>query len=156
MKHWKLALLWAAVITGLYFAGVSSVYAFNLITDIEQQTTWSLGSSVQAGTAVALKSDASTSVKAGQFLGSAMADVADYRFLNLSAGGIFVPQSDGTLRALDSAKMGLNFSYLFRNFANQPPALLKNLVVGPTISTTLVTTPHVFIPSVEVNYQFGK
>ena len=155
MKHWKLKLLWVGIIGAFFYMG-SDAFAFNLITDVEQQTTWALGSSVQAGTAIALRHDDSYNVRAGQFLGSAMADVADYRFLNLSAGGIFVPQADGTLRALDSAKLGLNFSYLFRNFVNQPPAILKNLVVGPALSTTLVTTPHVFIPSVELNYQFGK
>lgn len=130
-------------------------FAFNLWTDIEQNTQWTLGSSVQAGTAVAMRSDASTNVQAGQFVGSALASIADYRFLDLSAGGTFIPQPTGGLKALDTAKIGINLGYLLKGFTNQPPDVIKNLVFGPSLTTTLVSTPHVFIPFFDINYAWG-
>jgi hypothetical protein len=130
-------------------------FAFDLWQDVQQQTQWTLGSSVEAGTAVALRSDASTNVKGGQFIGSALASIANYRFLNVSAGGNFIPQPNGTLRALDTGKLGINLAYIFKGFVNQPPAMLTNLVIGPSLSTSLVSTPHVVIPFFDINYSFG-
>lgn len=132
-----------------------SAHAFNLWEDVQQQTQWTLGSSVEAGTAVAIRHDDSLNLKAGQFVGSALAQISNYRMLSLWAGGNFIPQDGGTLKAQDAVKIGFNLGYLFKDFANQPPDIIKNLVVGPSISTSLVSTPHVVIPWFDINYQFG-
>ncbi len=81
--------------------------------------------------------------------------MADYRFLNLSVGGNFIPQNNGNLKALDTGKIGLNLGYFLKDFVNQPPDFVKNLVIGPSLSTTLVTTPHVFIPFFDITMNFG-
>lgn len=154
----KLRLPLFVIVIALMVVAALSIpsHAFNLLTDIDQETTWCLGSSAQAGTAVLLRHDDSVNAKAGQFVGSALACVSNYRFLNLSAGGTFIPQPDGALRALDTVKVGLNLAYVFKNFVNQPPAILNNLIVGPSLLTSVVSTPHVFIPAVDINWKFGS
>lgn len=129
--------------------------AFNIWTDIEEQTQWTIGSSVEAGTAIAMRSDESSGLKAGQFVGSALASVASYRMFSLAAGGNFIPQPDKSLRAIETAKVGLNLGYIFKNFTNQPPAFIKNLVIGPSLTMPIWTTPHVVIPFFDVNFAFG-
>ena len=131
-------------------------YGFNLLTDIQQNTQWTLGSAVETGTAVALRSDSSTNIKGGEFVGSALASLANYRFLNLSAGGTFIPQQDGSLKAFDTGKIGINLGYFLKGFTNQAPAIIQNMVFGPSLATTLVTTPHIFIRMFDINYTFGK
>jgi hypothetical protein len=149
--------LFIIVVAFMFVMGfIPKLFAFNLWSDIQTQTQWTLGSSVQAGTAIAMRHDDSTGVKAGQFVGSALASISNYRFLNLSAGGNFIPQANGTMRALDTAKLGINLAYIFKGFVNQPPAAISNLVIGPSLSTSLVTTPHVVIPFFDINYSFGK
>jgi hypothetical protein len=141
---------------GLFLAGpLKPCAAFDLWQDLQSETKWRLGSSAQAGMAIAMRSDDSVNVKAGQYCGSALASLVDYRFLNLSAGGTFVPQNNGTLKALDTGKIGINLGYFLTDFVDEPPALLKNMVVGPSLSTTLVTTPHVFIPFFDLVLGFG-
>lgn len=148
--------LFIIIVVAMFVAAlVVPVHAFNLIQDIDKNTQWTLGSSVNAGTSIVLRHDDSVNARAGQFVGSALASVANYRMLNLSAGGTFIPQPGGDLKALDTAKVGLNLAYVFQNFANQPPAIIKNLVVGPALATSIVTTPHVVIPTFDINYAFG-
>lgn len=150
----KLKFLWLPFIVAAMFA--QSAFAFNLWEDVQQNTQWTLGSSVEAGTAVALRSDESLGLKAGQFTGSALASVSNYRMLNLAAGGTFIPQNNGNnLKATETVKVGLNLGYVFKGFANQPPALIKSLVIGPSISMPIWTTPHVVIPWFDINYAFG-
>lgn len=143
------------LLAGLLFGMSGVASAFNLWTDVQQNTQWTLGSQVEAGTSVALRSADAYNVKAGQFVGSALASISNYRFLNLSAGGTSITQPDGSTKLLDTAKLGLNLGYILKGFSNQPPALLQNLVFGPTLSTTLVTTPHVIVPMFNLNYSFG-
>lgn len=130
-------------------------FGWNLWTDIEQQTQWTLGSSVAAGTAMALRHDDASGLKAGQFVGSALAQVGNYRMLSLWAGGNFIPQADRSLKAIETAKVGLNFGYLLQGFKNQPPDLIKNLVFGPSLTMPIWTTPHTIIPFLDANYAFG-
>jgi hypothetical protein len=157
MNKLRLFPLFPLIVGLMLLAGLAMPsHAFNLLQDIDQQTQWCLGSNVEAGTTVVLRSDASTNTKAGQYVGSALACVSNYRFVNLSGGGTFVPQTDGTLRAIDTVKVGLNLAYVFQNFVNKPPAILNNLIVGPSLLTTVVSTPHVFIPAVDLNYKFGS
>lgn len=130
-------------------------FAFNLWTDVEQQTQWTLGSSVAGGTAMALRHDDASGLKAGQFVGSALAQVANYRLLSLWAGGNFIPQSDHTLKAIETAKVGINLGYLLKGFKNQPPEIIKNLVFGPSLTMPIWTTPHTVIPFFDLNYAFA-
>lgn len=135
--------------------GLERAFAFNLWRDIETETQWTLGSSVAAGTAVALKNEDSLNIRGGQFIGSALAQISNYRMLSVWAGGNFIPRGDNGLRAVDTGKIGLNLGYFFKNFVNQPPDLIKNLVIGPSLSTSIWTTPHVFVPFVDCNFAFG-
>lgn len=121
--------------------------AFNLITDIRQNTQWTLGNVAAAGTSINLRN--------GQYDASEFAQIASYRFLSAWYGGIEVPQGDNTVKLTDSFKIGLNLSYFGQYFTNKPPALLNNLVIGPAASYNIATTPRVFTPFVDINYQFG-
>lgn len=129
--------------------------AFNLWDDLEEQTQWTLGSSVAAGTAVAMRHENSLDLKAGQFIGSALAQFANYRMFSVWAGGNFIPREDKTLKAIETAKIGINLGYLLRGFSNQPPTIIQNLVFGPSLSMPIWTTPHVVIPFFDINYAFG-
>ena len=141
----KLALLWTAVIIGLYFVGASSVYAFNIVTDVEQNATFPIGQAASAGTAVNLRT--------GGLSASFLAELANYRMFSFWYGGTYVNSGDNNLT--DTAKIGLNLGYFFNSFVNKPPALLMNLVVGPSFAMSLISTPRVGTPFFDVNYRFG-
>lgn len=129
--------------------------AFDLWSDVKAQTQWTLGSSVAAGSAVAFRSDESLGVKGGQFIGSALAQIASYRMFSVWAGGNFIPQADHSLKAIETGKVGLNLGYFLQGFTNKPPDVLSNLVVGPSLMMPLWTTPHVVVPFLDINYRFG-
>lgn len=138
---------YAAIFTLAIALCNAKAFAFNLWHDIQQETQWTLGDAVAAGTAI--------DVRNGQYDASALAQISQYRFLSLWYGGTFIPQSDKTLKAIDTAKIGFNLSYLFTGFANKPPAVLQHLVIGPSWVMPLFTTPHQGIFMVDINYQFG-
>lgn len=138
----------------ILFAAVNA-RAFNLWHDLQQNTQWTLGSNAAAGTAVALKDNDTLGVKGGQYVASFLAQIAQYRFLSAWWGGNEIKQPDGTQKLFDTAKLGFNVAYLFTGFVNQPPDLIKRLVVGPSVTMSLFTTPHVIVPFFDVNYQFG-
>lgn len=121
--------------------------AFNLITDIQTQTQWTLGQVASAGTSVDLKN--------GQYDVSEFAEIANYRMLSGWYGGIEIPQGDGTVKLTDSAKIGLNLGYFLKSFVNQPPMILQNLVVGPAIGFNLVSSPRTVHYFVDLNYRFS-
>ncbi len=149
--------LFILIIVGMFlFALATSAHAFNLLADLDTNIKWDLGSAASGGTSVLLRHEDAVNAKAGQFVGSALAEVVDYRFLSLWGGGTFIPQPDGSLRALDTGKLGLNLGYFLKNMVNQPPAIFNNLVFGPGLATSIVSTPHVIIPTVDVNYKFGS
>ena len=145
------------LITSLAVAAMlsSPAFAFNLWEDIQANTNWMLGQSVAAGTAVALRSCDAYRLKAGEFTGSALAQIANYRFLSAWFGGTFIPVENGEMKAIDTAKIGLNVAYVFKGFANQPPEVIRNLVIGPSISMPLFSSPHVAVPFLDINYAFG-
>src|SRR5437762_7993746 len=97
------------------------VFAFDLWSDIQEQTQWTLGNAVAAGTSISLVSRDSLNVQGGQFLGTALAQLVQYRYLSLWGGGTFIPQTDQKLKAIDTAKVGFNINYIFSGFTNQPP-----------------------------------
>ncbi len=118
---------------------------FNLITDIEQQTTFPVGQAASAGTAVNLKT--------GALSASALAELTNYRMFSGWYGGTILNPSDGKLT--DTAKLGLNVGYFLTGFVNQPPLILRNLVVGPSIAMSLISTPRVATYLFDVNFRFG-
>lgn len=120
-------------------------HAFNLITDVEQQTQWTVGQQASAGTAINLRN--------GELAASALAGIASYRMFSIWYGGTFVNSSDHSMT--DTAKVGLNLGYFLKNFTNQPPALISNLVIGPSFAMSLISTPRVGTPFFDVNYSFG-
>ena len=132
--------------------------AFDLWKDIQEQTRWTLGESVAAGTSVALRSvdKDDIHISGGQYVGSALAQVSNYRFLSLWAGGTFIPTSDGTLKAIDTGKIGLNLASVFAGFVDQPPAIVRSLVIGPSIAMNLFSSPRVAIPFIDINFKFGS
>jgi len=119
--------------------------AFNLISDVEQQTTFPIGQTASAGTAVNLKT--------GALSASFLAEVANYRMLSLWYGGTYVNTADANLT--DTAKIGINIGYFLTGFANKPPAILTNLVIGPSYAMSLISTPRVGTPFFDINYKFG-
>lgn len=131
------------------------VFAFNLWDDIKTNTNWTLGKSASAGTAIALRKADAYGLNAGDVIPSVLASIVEYRPLSFWWGGNEIPGEDGHQKLIDTAKVGINLAYLFRGFANQPPELIKNLVIGPSISMPLLTKPHVAVPFIDINYQFG-
>jgi hypothetical protein len=128
----------------------SSCLAYNPITDIEQNTTFPIGQAASAGTAVNLRN--------GQTSTPMLAEIAVYRnMLALSYGGTRVNQSDANFT--DTAKIGLNLSWVFSKFSNQLPAqaqFLKNLNVGPSFAINLISGPRKGTPFMDLNYVFGQ
>ncbi len=123
----------------------SPAQAFNLITDIEQQTTFPIGQAASAGTAVNLKN--------GNLSASALAELSNYRMFSAWYGGTMLNPSDGKMT--DTAKIGLNVGYFLTGFVNQPPLILRNLVVGPSVAMSLISTPRVATYLFDFNFRFG-
>lgn len=125
-------------------------YAYNPITDIEQNTTFPIGQAASAGTAVNLRT--------GETSTSMLAEIAVYRnMLALSYGGTRVNKADANFT--DTAKVGLNLSWVFSKFTNQLPAqaqFLKNLNVGPSFAINLIGGPRKGVPFMDINYVFGN
>ena len=125
-------------------------HAYNLITDIENNMTFPVGQVAQAGTAINLRN--------GQTSTSMLAQVAVYRnMLALSYGGTRVNQSDAQFT--DTAKVGLNLSWVFSKFTNPLPAqaqFLKNINVGPSYAINLISSPRVGTPFMDISYVFGS
>ena len=144
------------LLAGLLLGFVSSAHAFNLLTDIQQQTTFPIGQVAAAGTAVALKDNPSLNLHAGDLVVSALAEGVNYRMFSGWYGGNMIPNGVGGARLVDTAKIGLNLGYFLTGFTNQPPAVIKNLVFGPSVSYSLITTPRVFCPFFDINYSFGS
>lgn len=130
----------------LTIIGCHQAFALNLLTDIEENTQWTLGQQASGGTAINLKT--------GSLSASALAGIAGYRMLSFWYGGTMVNPSDGSMT--DTAKIGLNLGYLLKNFTNQPPALIKNLVIGPSFAMGLISAPRVGTFLFDCNYRFGS
>lgn len=133
----------------------SPLWSFNLWQDIQTQTNWDLGKAAAGGTAIALAKNDALNVKAGDPVPSALAEISDYRFLSAWYGGNQFTFADGTSHWKDTAKIGLNAVYIFRGFVNQPPAIFQNLVIGPSLTFQVFSSPRVFVPFLDLNYQFG-
>lgn len=119
--------------------------AFNLWTDIEQNTTFPIGQAASAGTAINLRD--------GTLAASFLAEAVNYRMLSGWYGGTYVNSDQRSLT--DTAKIGLNLGYFLSGFVNKPPLILTNLVIGPSIAMSLISTPRKGTPFFDVNYRFG-
>lgn len=124
---------------------LQGAWAFNLIDDIQKQTTFPIGQAASAGMAVKLKD--------GSLSDSALAELVNYRMFSGWYGGTQINPSDGKMT--DTAKIGLNLGYFLTGFVNQPPLILRNLVVGPSIACSLISTPRKGTILFDFNYRFG-
>src|ERR1035437_6504199 len=100
-----------AVMAVIY--GAEKAFSFNLVKDVEQQTTFPIGQAASAGTAVNLKD--------GSLSASALAELVNYRMFSGWYGGTLLDPGNGQLT--DTAKVGLNLGYFLSGFANQPPMI---------------------------------
>jgi hypothetical protein len=127
-------------------------FAFNLITDIQQNLQWTLGNQASIGTSINLTD--------GKLRYTQMAGVNEYRFLSSWYG--ISEQKDSSGNAFDVQdcfKVGINISYFFSGFTNKPPEVISNLVIGPDVSTPLFSnfgSRQPIIPGFDVNYRFGS
>jgi len=122
-----------------------SANAFNLWTDIQQQTTFPIGQAASAGTAVNLRD--------GSLSASALAELANYRMFSAWYGGTMLDPSNGKMT--DTGKIGINVGYFLTGFINQPPLILRNLVVGPAVAMSLISTPRKAAYLFDFNFRFG-
>lgn len=133
-------------------------FAYNPVTDIQDNLKWTLGEQAAIGTAY--KVAGSGEFKTGQRGDSAMFGIFDYRFIKMSYGAISNPQ-DGS-RVGDGLKAGLMMNYFLGWFKSPQTDMMKvlnNVNIGPTVTVPLLTDSRPFThPSVwiEANYQFGK
>jgi len=119
--------------------------ASNLLTDIQKETTFPIGQTAAAGMAVNLKD--------GSLSDSALAELVNYRMFSGWYGGTQIKPSDGKMT--DTAKIGLNVGYFLTGFINQPPLILRNLVVGPSVACSLISTPRTATYLFDFNFRFG-
>jgi hypothetical protein len=133
----------------LNFAALSfnKAYGFNLFQDIKTQTEWTLGKQASVGTGYDFTDK--------QMVLTELAGLASYRFVSLWYGIAQLPQPDKTTKWTDTGKLGFNLAYLLKGFTNQPPDIIKSLVIGPAISIPVFTSPHRVAFLVDVNYVFG-
>lgn len=125
--------------------GAEKAFSFDLIADIQKETTFPIGQAASAGTAVNLKN--------GSLSASALAELANYRMFSAWYGGTLLNPSDGGMT--DTAKVGFNVGYFLTGFTNQPPLLLRNLVVGPSVAWSLISTPRKATYLFDFNFRFG-
>lgn len=144
--------LWLFIVIGmLAIACVQRAFAFNLITDVRDNTFWKLGQVAQAGEGY--------NFTAKEWDASALAEVAEYRFLSFSYGGTQVDANSS--KATDTFKVGLlsNFFFaLFKNPVTPQMSWLQNLNVGPSYAIPVFSgsTGHKGTLLADINYKFGN
>jgi hypothetical protein len=137
--------LWLAVV--LCLGPWRPAAAFNPFQDVLDNTTFPVGQIASAGTAINLRNgDTSTSF---------LATVAQYRMLDLSAGGTRVNASDANFT--DTVKLGFDLGWFFSQFKNSLPPqaqFLRNINLGPSYAISAVTNPGKGYPFFDINYSF--
>lgn len=126
----------------------SNAFAFNLWTDIQQNTLWTLGENASAGTAYDVVKD--------QFAVSELAQIASWRFLSTWYGGIQIPQDDKSMKWTDAGKIGFNLNYFLAGFVHRPPEVLQRIVIGPAFAIPIFVKPHRGTLFIDINYVFGN
>lgn len=126
-------------------------HAFNLINDIKTNVQWKFGQAAQAGEGYDFTSD--------KWDSSALAEIAEYRFLSFSYGATFLDSSSS--KATDTFKMGVLSSFFFNWFVNKPTpemAWMQNLNIGPSFAVPVFSggTGHKGVFLLDCNYKFGS
>lgn len=124
--------------------------AWNPITDIKQNLVWTFGQAAQAGTGY--------DFAAKRWRTSALAEVAQYRFLSFSYGATFFSERDP--QAVDTFKMGILSSWFFSYFVHKPTAemaWMQNLNIGPSYAIPVFSgqTGHKGVLLLDANFRFG-
>ena len=130
------------------FSGRAS--AFNLITDIRDNVVWTFGQNAQAGEGY--------DFAAKKWDTSALAEIAEYRFLSLSYGATFLDANSS--QSTDTIKLGFLSSFFFKMFTNKPTpqmAWMQNLNVGPSYAMPVFSgsTGHKGVFLLDINYRFS-
>ena len=149
----KLRIPWfiiALAIMAVVYAAEKS-FAFNLATDIRDNVTWKFGQAATAGEGY--------DFAAKKWDSSALAEIAEYRFLSLSYGATFLDANSAN--ATDTIKVGLLSSFFFKLFANQPTpqmAWMENLSIGPSYAIPVFSgsTGHKGVFLLDVNFKFSQ
>jgi hypothetical protein len=134
----------------LSIIGARWACAFNVVTDVQQNVKWTFGQTAQAGEGY------NFSTKTWD--ASALAEIAEYRFLSFSYGGTQVQA--GSSQATDTFKLGLLSNFFFNWFTNKPPstmAWMENLNIGPSFAIPVFTgtTGHKGTFLLNMNYRFS-
>jgi hypothetical protein len=124
--------------------------AWNPWTDLTQNVVWKLGQSAQAGEGYNFTTKTWDT--------SALAEVAEYRFLSFSYGGTQI--NGDSSAATDTFKVGVLSNFFFGLFKNQPTpemAWLENLNIGPSYAIPVFSgnTGHKGTFLLDVNYRFS-
>ena len=141
-----------AVLVLLLAFGPRPAYAFNLITDIQQNNQWIIGQP-SVGTAIELNT--------GDLRYTVLSGIQSYRMFSTWYGLSGKKNADGSSYDVqDTLKFGINLAYFFSGFANQPPDWVKNLVVGPAVSSPIFSNlnqrqPIIPLFDVNVSWKFG-
>lgn len=143
--------LWPLIVVGMLAIGfIEKAFAFNPITDFRDNVVWTFGQSAQAGEGF--------DFAAGKWDSSALAEIAQYRFLSLSYGATWL--NSGSNQATDTIKIGFLSSFFFKLFTHQPtPQMLwmQNLNVGPSYAVPVFSgsTGHKGVFLLDINYRFS-
>jgi hypothetical protein len=99
--------------------------AFNVVKDIRENVKWEFGQAAQAGQGYDFSSK--------KWDVSALAEIAEYRFLSASYGATFLDANSS--KATDTFKVGILSNFFFKLFTNPPtPQMqwMQNLNIGPS------------------------
>ena len=129
-------------------------YCWNPVTDLRDNLVWTFGKSAEAG--VAVKLAGAGNLENGDTATSALAGIADYRFLTFSYGGIMTNTNDS--KTTDTFKVGLRVTKFFDLFTNKPTAemeWMRNINIGPALSSPVFARSHPVTLFFDINYSFG-
>ena len=148
----KIVSVWMySVLAAILIGGAHPAHAFNPLTDIQQNLQWKFGSVAQAGEGYNFTSK--------QWDTSALAEIAEYRFISFSYGGTQLDQNSNA--ATDTFKVGFLSNFFFQLFKNQPPPSMmwmENLNVGPSFAIPVFSqsTNHKGTFLMDINFKFGN
>lgn len=144
--------VWILVVVAIgIIAMIQPAHAWNPVTDVRDNVVWKFGQSAQAGSGYDF---------AGKHWDtSALAEIAEYRFLSLSYGATWLDANSN--KATDTIKIGFLSSFFFSMFTNKPTpemAWMMNLNVGPSIACPVFSgsTGHKGVFLFDINYKFGS
>jgi hypothetical protein len=146
--------LFPLIVAAMFLMGIRQAFAWNPIADVRDNLLWTFGKTAEAG--IAVKLAGAGDLQPGDTATSALAGIADYRFLTFSYGGIVVNRADA--KPTDTFKIGFRLTSFFDLFKNPPTpqmTFLRDVNVGPAISSPIISRTHPVTLFLEANYQFG-